>query len=67
MDTKLTLVIDKEIIDKAKIYAKNNKRSLSGLVENYLKALTSETEYGEFELSETVHNLRGSLNPLNHQ
>jgi hypothetical protein len=66
MNTKLTLVVDKEIIDRAKLYAKNNKRSLSDLVENYLKALTKEKEYGEFELSETVQILRGSLKSHHH-
>ncbi len=42
MNTKLTLTIDKSIIEKAKKYARNRERSLSDLIENYLKALTSE-------------------------
>ena len=36
MDTKLTLTLEQNIIIKAKIYAKKNKRSLSDLIENYL-------------------------------
>ena len=61
MDTKLTLVIDKDVIELAKKYAATNKLSLSGLVENYLKTLTTEKEFSEFELSETVRDLHGSL------
>jgi plasmid stability protein len=41
MDTKLTLKLDKNVIEKAKIYAAEHKRSLSFMVENYLKAITS--------------------------
>jgi hypothetical protein len=40
MDTKLTLMLDKRIIGRAKAYAKRNQKSLSGLVENYFKNLT---------------------------
>lgn len=39
MDTKLTLKLDKEVIDKAKEYASSQKRSLSRLIESYLKTL----------------------------
>ena len=41
MDTKLTLKLDKTVIEKAKIYAAEHKQSLSFMVENYLKAITS--------------------------
>ena len=61
MDTKLTLTLEKEVIEKAKIYAKERNRSLSGLVENYFRALTREGQFSEFEVSETVQKLRGSL------
>ena len=46
MDTKLTLKLDKNVIEKAKIYAAEHKHSLSFMVENYLKAITS-TEKNE--------------------
>ena len=36
MDTKLTLKLDQEIIEKAKQYASEKKLSLSRLIENYL-------------------------------
>ena len=39
MSTKLTLSLDKEIIEKAKEYAREHKVSLSYLVENYLGPL----------------------------
>ena len=41
MDTKLTLKLDKIVIEKAKIYAAEHKHSSSFMVENYLKAVTS--------------------------
>lgn len=41
MDAKLTLKLDKSVIEKAKIYAAEHKHSLSLLVENYLKVITS--------------------------
>ena len=42
MDTKLTLKLDQEIIEKAKKYASDKKLSLSRIIENYLHSLTSE-------------------------
>ena len=41
MDTKLTLKLDKNVIEKAKIYAAEQKISLSWIVENYLNSITS--------------------------
>ena len=40
MNTKLTLTIEKEVIQIAKAYAKEKGQSLSELVENYLKLST---------------------------
>ena len=40
MDVKLTLKLNKEVIEKAKDYASSQKRSLSRLIESYLKSLT---------------------------
>jgi len=42
METKLTLKLDKNTIDQAKIYAKRNNISLSKMVEKYFKSLTEE-------------------------
>lgn len=44
MNTKLTLSIDEEVVQKAKDYARSNGRSLSDLIENYLRGITSESE-----------------------
>jgi hypothetical protein len=42
METKLTLKLDQMVINSAKKYAENNNRSLSKLVEDYFKNLSSE-------------------------
>jgi hypothetical protein len=44
MNTKLTLSLEKEVIEKAKIYAKETGTSLSELVESYFKNLTKKSE-----------------------
>lgn len=61
MNTKLTLTIEQSVIEKAKKLAKKNERSLSDLIENYLKALTHDEIAIEDELSPTVKSLRGSF------
>jgi hypothetical protein len=42
MDTKLTLKLNEDVIEKAKEYAKSKKISLSELIENYLQKLTDD-------------------------
>ena len=44
MNTKLTLSLEKEVIEQAKSYAKKTGRSLSELVESYFKNLIEKTE-----------------------
>jgi hypothetical protein len=44
MDTKLTLKLDKFVIDKAKAYASTHKRSLSRIIESYLRSLTTKND-----------------------
>lgn len=61
MNTKLTLVIEKEIIQKAKDYAKQKNRSLSNIIENYLKSLTKEETAKENKISPLIKSLRGSF------
>jgi hypothetical protein len=39
MDSKLTLKLDKYVIDKAKDYASTHKRSLSRIIESFLRSL----------------------------
>ncbi|MDR3336970.1 MAG: DUF6364 family protein [Treponema sp.] len=43
MYTKLTLNIDQNVIENAKIYAKTSKRSVSKLVEEYLSSISYKT------------------------
>ena len=60
MDTKLTLKLDKDVIEKAKIYAAKQKHSLSFMIENYLKAITSDEDdmtNNEIEISEFVKSI----------
>ena len=61
MNTKLTLTIDQSVIERAKKYARQKERSLSDLIENYLKALTTEEISKQGELSPKVKSLKGSF------
>ena len=60
MNTKLTLNLDKGIIDEAKSYAKNHQVSLSKLIENYLNSLTRETKK-QPSVSSLVDSLTGII------
>jgi hypothetical protein len=58
MDTKLTLKLDKKIIEKAKQYASEKKSSLSKLIENYLTSLTTDKPgSNDLEISPFVKSL----------
>ncbi|MGM0934456.1 MAG: DUF6364 family protein [Bacteroidota bacterium] len=57
MDTKLTLKLNQEIIERAKKYASDKKVSLSRIVEAYLQSLTTEEEDTDFEISPFVKSL----------
>ena len=62
MSTKLTLTVDKEVIERAKKYAKSNGRSLSNIVEEYLKAIVPNSKKTEdIEISPLVDSLWGSV------
>ena len=61
MDSKLTLNVDREIAGKAKKYAKSKGRSLSNLVEDYLRFLTRQMETETFSISPRVKSLLGSI------
>jgi hypothetical protein len=60
MNTKLTLNLDKEIIEEAKIYAKSHHVSLSKLIENYLNSLTRKAKK-KSSVSELVESLTGII------
>lgn len=61
MDTKLTLKLDQEIIEKAKQYASEKKISLSRIVENYLNSLTSDKENNDIQISPFVKSLSSGI------
>lgn len=58
MDSKLTLKLDKSIIEQAKQYAKEQQISLSRLIENYLAVITSKEKMNDgFEISPFVKSI----------
>ncbi|GAA4801942.1 DUF6364 family protein [Olivibacter ginsenosidimutans] len=61
MQTKLTLTVEQSVIEKAKKYARKRERSLSDLIENYLKSLVAEETINKEELSPTIISLKGSF------
>jgi hypothetical protein len=62
MNTKLTLTIEQDIIEKAKNYARKKGRSLSSIIENYLKAITLEEESpGSLKMTPIVKSMKGSF------
>jgi len=61
MNTKLTLTIEQTTIEKAKKYANNKGRSLSDIIENYLKVITKEDDIEKIELTPFVKSLKGSF------
>ena len=60
METKLTLKLDRSVIQSAKKYAANNNRSLSKLVEDYFRNLISENE-PQKQYSPLVEELSGVI------
>lgn len=60
MTTKLTLTINDDVIRAAKNYARIKEKSLSSLVENYLKSLATTVEKKPF-LSPEILKLKGKL------
>jgi len=62
MDTKLTLKLDKDVIERAKDYAKSHQTSLSLLIENYLSSLTVNPEKkAKRKVSSLVESLTGII------
>ena len=64
MDAKLTLSLDKEVIENAKSYARTNNISLSRLIESYLSSLI-ETKTDSFEITPLVKSLSGVITLTN--
>lgn len=49
MDTKLTLKLDKQVIERAKEYAASHERSLSRVIESYLQSLVMSDDSSKME------------------
>jgi hypothetical protein len=60
MNTKLPLHLDKGVIDQAKDYAKDNRVSLSKLIESDLISLTSSPKK-KIKISPLVQSLTGVI------
>ncbi|WP_026706078.1 DUF6364 family protein [Flavobacterium soli] len=58
MDTKLTLKLDKDVIESAKEYAAKQKVSVSSIVESYFKTIISkENKKDSVQISDFVKSL----------
>ena len=62
MNTKLTLTVEKSIIEQAKVYAQKTGRSLSDIVEHYLQSLSENDESAIDKMSPKLKKLFGAVN-----
>ncbi len=65
MDTKLTLKLDKFVIEQAKKYASSHKRSLSRIIESYLRSLINRDKNdneSDIEISPFVKSMSTGVN-----
>jgi tRNA uridine 5-carbamoylmethylation protein Kti12 len=65
MDTKLTIKLDKYVIDKAKDYASSHKKSLSRLIESYLQSLViqdNSNDENEIKISPFIKSISSGVN-----
>ena len=60
MTTKLTLSIDKDIIEQSKRYAASQNRSLSDLIESYLRTIAI-IPGNKVEITSKIKSLKGSF------
>jgi predicted metalloendopeptidase len=61
MDTKLTLKLDKDTIEKAKRFAKKRHLSLSKIVERFFKSLSEKEGIESKQYSPLVKELSGII------
>ncbi|MCG9881534.1 MAG: DUF6364 family protein [Bacteroidia bacterium] len=62
MKTKITIRLNQEVIEKAKIYAHNHKTSLSKMIESYLDTLTQKkTDEKKLTITPLVESLSGVI------
>ena len=62
METKLTLRLNDSVIERAKIYAKSHRISLSKMIESYLDSLTREKDTDrKISITPLVESLSGVI------
>ena len=61
MNAKLTLQLEKEIIEKTKTYAKKRNQSLSSLVQDYFNFLSENNPDEDIEISRTIKEISGVI------
>jgi hypothetical protein len=61
METKLTLRLNDDVIERAKIYARNHKVSLSKMIESYLDSVTRQTKEKKTSITPLVESLSGVI------
>ena len=62
METKLTLRLNDGVIERAKIYARTQKISLSKMIESYLDSLTREKDSdNKISITPLVESLSGVI------
>jgi hypothetical protein len=62
MPVKLTLSVEKSVIERAKRFSRRQNKSLSKLVEGYLRKLTG-VQSGQEEITPKVAALSGVISP----
>lgn len=61
MNVKLTLNLNKDVIERAKEYARDKNQSLSSLVQNYFLFLSEKQKVDDIEISPNVKELTGVI------
>lgn len=61
MNAKLTLNLNKEVIGKAKNYARVRNQSLSGMVQNYFAFLAENEEASDSTIADEIKEISGII------
>jgi hypothetical protein len=62
METKLTLRLNDSVIERAKMYARSHKVSLSKMIESYLDSITKQNEVEKrISITPLVESLSGVI------
>ncbi len=67
METELTLKLNQEVVEKAKVYANDKHMSLSYLVEAYLQALILDTDFEISPFVKSISTGKSIPNDLNYK